>query len=75
MDTGALASFVDLACANRDLLVWAIAALAVHAGCSVVTATTHTPDPSTALGKLYRGIELVAGVTRKAKEIGLKPLP
>jgi hypothetical protein len=36
-----------------------------------IVAWTHTPDPSTTWGKIYRGIEFLGRITKKAKEDGV----
>ena len=61
---------VDLACSNRELLYGGLALLLAHFGCSLFTAATPTPDPKSLLGRLYRGIELVALVAGRAKDTG-----
>ena len=68
--------FIDLACDNRQLLYWlaaAVIALLVHFGCSIATATTKTPDPSTRAGKAYKLLEAIALITQRAKDTGTPP--
>lgn len=49
---------------------------AVVIAASSICAMTATPDPNTWLGKIYRVVEILAGLVGRAKEIGiLKPNP
>ena len=51
---------------NLDSLLSAAGGIVIAA--SLVTAHTRTPAPDTVLGKIYKGIELLALVYGKVKE-------
>lgn len=40
---------------------------------TMITAFTPTPDPNTVIGKMYKVIEVLAGIIGKAKQTGLPP--
>ncbi|AWJ93820.1 hypothetical protein Sp245p_28790 (plasmid) [Azospirillum baldaniorum] len=53
---------------HADTILTAVGAVVIAA--SLITSGTPTPDPNTALGKVYRAVELLALVFGKAKDRG-----
>lgn len=47
-----------------------IAGVVLNAAAQIITIITPTPDPNSKIGKVYRIIEVLAGLVGKAKQGG-----
>lgn len=53
---------------NDVVIIIMISGVVLNASSQIITVFTPTPDPATKIGKIYRVIEICAGLVGKAKQ-------